>query len=126
MRKAANTYSDNAKRRNAQNARPQVARRRRRAAAQHKRRSSWWLSFCIVVSIFAMLVVSINLRAFTEAREEVDKHARLSEQLQNLMDENLALQEEIHSIRTDPRVIEREAKRIGIDLRQEKVPMPVN
>lgn len=67
-----------------------------------------------------MLVVSINLRAFTEAREEVDKHARLSEQLQNLMDENLALQEEIHSIRTDPRVIEREAKRIGIDLRQEK------
>ena len=126
MRKVANTYSDNAKRRNARNPRPQVARRRQRAAAQQKRRSPWWLSFCIVVSIFAMLVVSINLRAFTEAREEVDKHARLSEHLQNLMDENLALQEEIHSIRTDPRVIEREAKRIGIDLRQEKVPMPVN
>ena len=46
-------------------------------------------------------------------REEADQHGRLYVQIQNLMDENLALQDEIHSLKSDPRVIEREAKRIG-------------
>jgi hypothetical protein len=66
-----------------------------------------------------MLCVSINYRAFSAAREEADNNARLAGQVQNLMDENLALQEEIHTLKTDPRVIKREAKRIGIALRQE-------
>lgn len=73
-----------------------------------------------------MLVVSINFRAFKEMSEEVNQNTRLSGQIQNLQDENLALQEEIHALKTDPRVIEREAKRIGIGLRQEKVPVPAN
>lgn len=47
-------------------------------------------------------------------REEVNQHGQLSAQIQNLMDENLALQEEIHTLKSDPSVIEREAKRIGI------------
>ena len=68
-------------------------------------------------SIFGMLIISINFRAFTEMSEEVDQHGRLSAQIQNLMDENLALQEEIHTLKSDPRVIEREAKRIGIGLK---------
>ncbi len=59
-------------------------------------------------------------------REELNKNTYLAGQIQNLMDENLALQEEIHSLKTDPRVIEREAKKIGIDLRLEKVPVPAN
>lgn len=72
-----------------------------------------------------MLTVSINFRALTDARDEADKNERLGVQLQSLKDENLALQEEIHTLRTDARVIEREAKRIGIDLRQdEKVSVP--
>jgi hypothetical protein len=37
------------------------------------------------------------------------------------MDENLTLQEEIHLLKTDPAVIQREARKIGVDLRQEKV-----
>lgn len=49
-------------------------------------------------------------------REESEKNAVLSSQLQNLKDENLALQEEIHTLKTDPAVIKREARRIGIDL----------
>lgn len=72
-----------------------------------------------------MLTVSINYRALTEARDEADKNERLGVQLQSLKDENLALQEEIHTLRTDPRVIEREAKRIGIALEHDtKVPVP--
>lgn len=75
------------------------------------------MSLTIVTSIFVMLTVSINFRAFREVREEADQHTRLGEQIQNLMDENLALQEEIHTLKSDPRVIEREARRIGIDLK---------
>jgi len=72
-----------------------------------------------------MLTVSINYRALTEARDEADKNERLGVQLQSLKDENLALQDEIHTLRTDPRVIEREAKRIGIALEHDtKVPVP--
>ena len=67
-------------------------------------------------SIFGMLIISINFRAFSEMSEEADQHGRLSAQIQNLQDENLALQEEIHTLKSDPRVIGREAKRIGMNL----------
>ncbi len=54
-------------------------------------------------------------------RAEVDQNSRLSVEIQNLMDENLTLQEEIHLLKTNPAVIQREARKIGVDLRQEKV-----
>jgi cell division protein FtsB len=73
----------------------------------------------MVGSIFAMLCVSINLRAFAAMSEEVEQNSRLSGQIQSLMDENLALQEEIHMLRTNPTIIEREARKIGIYLKQE-------
>ena len=73
-----------------------------------------------------MLGVSINFRAFTEMKDEATQNTQLSSQIQNLMDENLALQEEIHTLKSDPNAIQREAKRIGIGLRQEKVPVPAN
>jgi cell division protein FtsB len=72
-----------------------------------------------------MLCVSINFRALTEAREESSKTTYLASQIENLQDENLALQEEIHTLKTDPNVIKREAKRIGVYL-QQQVPVPVN
>lgn len=71
-----------------------------------------------------MLLVSINFRAFTEMKEESVRHAQLSAQIQNLMDENLALQEEIHNLKTNREVIRREANRLG--LREEKVLGPTN
>jgi len=74
----------------------------------------------IVTSIFVMLTVSINFRAFREMTDETTQNNRLSSQIQNLMDENLALQEEIHTIKSDPRVIEREAKKLGLDLKRDK------
>ena len=52
--------------------------------------------------------------------DETTQNSRLSSQIQNLMDENLALQEEIHTIKSDPRVIEREAKKLGLDLKRDK------
>ena len=73
-----------------------------------------------------MLCVSVNFRAFTAAQDEVEQNAQLNVKVQNLMDENLALQEEIHSLKTDPRMIGREAKRIGLAIDPNNVPVPAN
>lgn len=117
MNKAANIYWDSSQGSVSVSRRSQPARRRRISAKANERTTPWWLTWVIFGSIFGMLIISINFRAFSEMREEVDQHGRLSGQIQNLMDENLALQEEIHTLKSDPRVIEREAKRIGIGVK---------
>ena len=126
MNKVANIYWDNTHDSMGAALRSTATRKRRVVAKADRRTAPWWLSFLIVTSIFGMLFVSINFRAFTEMREEVDQNGRLAARIQSLMDENLALQEEIHTLKSDPRVIGREAKRIGIVLQQEKVPVPAN
>jgi len=72
----------------------------------------------VVTAIFATLAVTVNFRAFTNMKEESDQNDRLAAQIQNLMDENLALQEEIHSLKSDPAVIGREARKMGIELKK--------
>jgi cell division protein FtsB len=123
LSKAANIYWDNGERRQTTR---RVTRRRTQVAAKTRRTTPFWLSFAIVVSIFVMLGISINFRAFSEMREEATQNTKLGSQIQNLMDENLALQEEIHSLKSDPSVITREARRIGINVRTEKVSVPAN
>lgn len=59
-------------------------------------------------------------------QEEASQNARLATQIESLMDENLALQDEIHALKTDPGIIQREARKIGVDLRTQKVPVPAN
>ena len=73
----------------------------------------------VVTAMFGMVVISINLRTFREMKEETDQHTQLSNRIQNLMDENLALQEEIHTLKSDPKAIEREAKRLALSLKSE-------
>ena len=68
----------------------------------------------VFAAIFGMLLVSINYRAFTEMRSEATQNTLLQTRVQSLMDENLQLQEDIHSLKTDPTRIEREARRIGV------------
>ena len=102
------------------------ARRRCATVAKRGRTAPWWLSFVIVVSIFVMLGVSINFRAYTEAQEEATKNSLLATQIENLQDENIALQEEIHTLKTDPDVIKVEARRIGMHFQPNQVPVPVN
>ena len=126
MNKAANIYWDSSHSQRAVTKRPAQARKRKPAAKAPRFALPWWLSVLVVSSIFVMLCVSINLRAFSSAQQETDQNVKLSGQIQNLMDENLALQEEIHSLKTDPEVIRREAKRIGLGFQAEKVPVPSN
>lgn len=115
MSKAANIYWDNSQSRSTTVRR--TAKSRGPVTRTRRRTAPWWLSSLIVTSIFVMLIISINFRAFTEMREEASQNTRLATQIQSLTDENLALQEEIHTLKTNPEIIQREAKRIGVDLR---------
>ena len=117
MNKAASIYWADSPAKWSQAKRPVISRKPLSKAAKSKPRSApLWLSYLIVASVFTMLCVSINFRAFSEVKEEIEQNNRLSSQIQNLMDENLVLQEEIHRLKSDPRVIQGEARKIGIDL----------
>ncbi|MBP6004095.1 MAG: hypothetical protein KA746_11725 [Pyrinomonadaceae bacterium] len=84
-----------------------------------------WAAFAIVISISIMLGLTINYRAFSVMSSEQIEHEQLSTKIQSITDENLQLQEEIHSLKSDARVIKREAQRLGLAPR-EKVSVPTN
>jgi cell division protein FtsB len=73
-----------------------------------------WVGFAIIVSITFMLALVINLRAYSTMSREANEHESLNKRIENLTTENLALQDEIHNIRSDAKTIEREAKKIGL------------
>ncbi len=57
---------------------------------------------------------------------EMQQNQVLSVQLEQLSNENLLIQEEIHNLKTDSRTIEREARKIGMSRPNEKILVPVN
>jgi cell division protein FtsB len=73
-----------------------------------------YAALAIVASIAFMLCLTINYRAFCDMSREVNENQNLSGQIQDLTNENLALQDEIHNLKTDSAVIRREARRLGI------------
>jgi hypothetical protein len=119
LNKAENIYWTNAR----TSTTPRRTTRRKKAVPATRGRSPYWLSLMIVGAIFSMLCISINLKAFSSMRSETEQNTRLSVEIQNLIDENLVLQEEIHLLKTDPKVIQREAEKIGVTLAQEKFPV---
>ena len=122
MNKAADIYWDktDAIRRNANRAEVSRPKAKTRTAGPR------WLSFALIALMTAMLCVTINYRAFTELRGEITENKGLADQIQNLTDENLALQDEIHNLKTDPKTIEREAKKLGLGRSSEKSLVPAN
>lgn len=91
-----------------------------------RRKPPLWIAFIIVIAITVMLGVTINYSSYARMSQEVGENSELSNRLQGLMDENLQLQDEIHDLKTNPKVIEREAKRLGITTGIKKVPVPAN
>ncbi len=85
-----------------------------------------WLIFTVVATLTCMLCLTINFRAYTEVQQEMSQNETLSVQAEILTTENLALQEEIHSLKSDPRAIEREARKIGMSRPNEKILVPAN
>lgn len=93
-----------------------------------KRQRPFWVSALVVVALTGMLFVAITYRSYSAVTAEVRENEQLNSMIQNLTDENLQLQDEIHSLKTDPKVIEREAKRLGIAVKdlgaKTQVPVP--
>jgi cell division protein FtsB len=86
----------------------------RHAAKRKTKNPPQWVGFTVLVSITFMLALAINFRAYTAMSREAAQHDSLNKQIENLTSENLALQDEIHAIKSDPKAIEREAKKIGL------------
>jgi cell division protein FtsB len=120
LSKVAATYWDNS----------QVVsvRKQTRAMSARKKTSAKnsWFGFAAVASISLLLCLAINLRAFSEMRQEVNANEQLNLQIETLTTENLALQEEIQDLRKDDRAIEREARKIGMSRPNEKILVPAN
>ena len=123
MSKVATTYWDN------NISLPRVnSRSKPRMQMKSKRESATpqWFVFTVVVSITFMLCLTINLRAFSELNAEVEQNQRLSVEVDHITNENLALQEEIHNLKTDSNAIEREARKLGMSRSNEKIFVPTN
>jgi len=85
-----------------------------------------WLVFTVVASMTLMLCIAINIRAYSVMNTEVQQYERLNTDIEQLTNENLAIQEEIHNLKTDSRAIEREARKIGLSRLNGKVLVPAH
>lgn len=99
--------------------------RQKRAKAQSKT-APQWLVFTVIAAITFMLCLAINFRAFAEMSEELEQNERLSLAVEQLTNENLGLQTEVHNLKNDSRTVELEARKIGMSRPNEKVLVPVN
>ncbi len=88
--------------------------------------SPQWYVFAVIASMTFMLCMAINLRAFTEMSAEIEQNERLSLAVEQLTNESIGLQGEVHSLKTDSHTVEREARKMGMSRRNEKVLVPVN
>ncbi|HEY0427401.1 MAG TPA: septum formation initiator family protein [Pyrinomonadaceae bacterium] len=85
-----------------------------------------WFVFVVITSLACMMCMAINLRAYTEMSRETIQFEQLSGEIDSLNNENLIIQQEIYSLKNDPRAIEREARKIGMGRPNEKILVPVN
>lgn len=83
-----------------------------------------WMPVAAVIGLCAMLVLTVNFRAFSELSKERRRFEDLNGKIQQATSENLSLQEEIFYLKNDPNTIEREARKFGLGpAREEQVPV---
>ena len=99
---------------------------RAKTAAGSERATSQWFIFAVIAALTCMLCLTINFRAFSEMSQEMSQNETLASQTEILTTGNLSLQEEIHSLKSDSRAIEREARKIGMSRPYEKILVPTN
>jgi cell division protein FtsB len=58
--------------------------------------------------------------------KETIQFEQMSAEIDALNNENLIIQQEIYSLKSDPRAIEREARKMGMSRPNEKILVPVN
>ena len=121
MSKVAVTYWDNS-----HTVSMPVKPRAKSASTRRATATPQWFVYAVIASITCMLCMAINLRAFSEMSVELEQNERLSLAVEQLTNENLGLQGEVHNLKTDSRTVEREARKIGMSRSNEKVLVPVN
>lgn len=104
MNKVANIYWNN----------PQPISTRNRAKKNAKSTTPQWFVFTVVASLTFMLCLAINLRAFSEMSQETEQFEQLNFDINRLNNENMLIQQDINSLKTDKDAIEREARKIGL------------
>ena len=72
-----------------------------------------WFLFTIVVLMAGLICLTINIRAFSDSRNEVQQNTELNQEIEELSRENVTLQQEVHSLKTDEATIERESQKLG-------------
>ncbi|MGI8469590.1 MAG: FtsB family cell division protein [Pyrinomonadaceae bacterium] len=120
MNKVAVTYWDN------QAVSISAARTRARNVKQRENTTPQWFVYAVVVAITCLVCLTINLRTFSELNNEIVQFQKINTEVDQLSNENLALQEEIHNLKTDSNIIEREARKLGMSSANEKVLVPAN
>lgn len=125
MSKAANTYWANGQTFAANN-KGHGARgtSRARSARGTQRLMPQWFVISIPVLLSLLIVVTLNVRAWTNAQREYQTNQQLGTEIEQLTTENSSLQEEIHRLQYDPKTIEREARKLGMGRMNEKVFVP--
>ncbi len=72
-----------------------------------------WLVFAVIAVMTLMLCMAINLRAFSEMSAEVEQNERLNLTVEQLTNENIGLQREVHNLKTDSRRSSRKPEKSG-------------
>ncbi len=103
-----------------------MAKSRAKTAKRATSTTPQWFVFAAIVSVTFMVCVAINLRAFSELRVEMTQHETLRNEIQQLTTENLTLQKEVNGLKNDSKIIEREARKMGMSRPNEKILVPVN
>ena len=80
-----------------------------------------WIPIASAVTLVLMLVLTVNYRAYSEFRLETQTFEELNNKIQQATTENLSMQEEIYYLRSDPKTIEREARKYGLARSKEQV-----
>jgi cell division protein FtsL len=80
-----------------------------------------WIPIASAVALVLMLVLTVNYRAYSELRRETQTFEELNNKIQQATTENLSMQEEIYYLRSDPKTIEREARKFGLVRPKEQV-----
>lgn|GEM_PF-2408700 len=92
-------------------------RKRTTVRSESQRKRPAWVVYAAVGAMAFMLFLTINYRTFSALNNEERENDQLTTQIQSVTDENIQLVDEIHSLKTDPATVEREAKRLGIPVR---------
>lgn len=80
-----------------------------------------WVPVAASLTLVLTITATVNVRSYIDLANEQKDNEQLNQRVQEMNDENLGLQEEIHYLKNDTDTIEREAKKYGLVRPQNKL-----